>query len=96
MAPNAVRNRTLSLKTIWLAIMLVFIAELFAYTWCRVQNVRVGYEIAAETRTYEQQRTIRKNLAIELARLKAPNRIEALGRQLGLAPPATRQIVVME
>lgn len=96
MAPNAVRHQSPGMKTIWLAIMLVFIAELFAYTWCRVQSVRVGYEIAAATRTYEQQRTIRKNLAIELARLKAPNRIEALGRQLGLAPPATRQIVVME
>jgi hypothetical protein len=56
----------------------------------------MGYEITAATRAYEQQRTIRKNLAIELARLKAPKRIEALGRQLGLAPPATRQIVVME
>ena len=96
MATNAVRNRTSSMKTVWLCIMLVFIAELFAYTWCRVQSVRVGYEIAAENRTYEQQRTVRKNLAIELARLKAPNRIEALGRKLGLAPPATRQIVVME
>ena len=96
MAANTVRSRNQNLKTIWLAVMLVFIAELFAYTWCRVQSVRMGYEIAAETRTYEQQRTIRKNLDIELARLKAPNRIEALGRKLGLAPPATRQIVVME
>lgn len=96
MAANAVRNRDQSLKTIWLVVMVVFIAELFAYTWCRVQSVRLGYEIAAETRTYDQQRMIRKNLDIELARLKAPNRIEALGRQLGLAPPATRQIVVME
>ena len=96
MANRPTPHRAQSMKTIWLAIMLVFIAELFAYTWCRVQNVRVGYEIAAETRAYEQQRTIRKNLAIELARLKAPNRIEALGRQLGLAPPATRQIIVME
>ena len=96
MATNAVRTRTSSTKTVWLCIMLIFIVELFAYTWCRVQSVRMGYEIAAETRIYEQQRTIRKNLAIELARLKAPKRIEALGRQLGLAPPATRQIVVME
>ena len=84
------------MKTIWLAIMLVFIAELFAYTWSRVQCVRMGYEITAATRTYDQQRTIRKNLAIELARLKAPKRLEALGQQLGLAPPETRQIVVME
>ena len=96
MAANNNQRRTRGMKTIWLAIMLVFMVELFAYTWCRVQCVRMGYEIAAETKTYEQQRTIRKNLAIELARLKAPKRIEALGRQLGLAPPATRQIVVME
>jgi len=90
------QRRTQGLKTIWLTIMLVFMVELFAYTWCRVQCVRVGYDITGATRTYDQQRTIRKNLAIELARLKAPKRIEALGRQLGLAPPATRQIVVME
>ena len=31
-----------SLAVIWLAVMLVFIAELFAYTWCRVQSIRVG------------------------------------------------------
>lgn len=89
-------HRPQGMKTIWLTIMLVFMVELFAYTWCRVQCVRMGYDITAETRSYDQQRTIRKNLAIELARLKAPKRIEALGRQLGLAPPAPRQIVVME
>ena len=96
MATNANRSRADGMKTIWLAIMLIFIVELFAYTWCRVQCVRLGYEITSATRTYEQQRTTRKNLSIELARLKAPKRIEALGRQLGLAPPATRQIVMME
>ena len=96
MAANSNRGGIQRIKTIWLAIMLVFMVELFAYTWCRVQCVRMGYEITAATKAYEQQRTIRKNLAIELARLKAPKRIEALGRQLGLAPPATRQIVVME
>lgn len=96
MANSIKKNRPQGMNAIWLAIMLVFMVELFAYTWSRVQCVRMGYEITRETRAYEQQRTIRKNLAIELARLKAPKRIEDLGRQLGLAPPATRQIVVME
>ena len=73
MATNAAKTPAQGMKTIWLVIMLVFIVELFAYTWCRVQCVRLGYEIATETRTYEAQRTIRKNLAIELARLKAPS-----------------------
>ncbi len=85
-----------SLAVIWLAIMLVFIAELFAYTWCRVQSIRVGYAIAAENRRYQHQSMIRKKLTVELAHMKSPKRIEALGRQLGLVTPATRQIVIME
>ncbi|MBL0716268.1 MAG: hypothetical protein JJV98_21520 [Desulfosarcina sp.] len=81
---------------ICLVIMLVFIAELFAYTWCRVQSTRVGYAIATENRSYQHQNVIRKKLAVELAHMKSPKRIEALGRQLGLVAPSTRQIVVME
>lgn len=85
-----------NLTVIWLAIMLVFIAELFAYTWCRVQSIRVGYAIAAENRRYEQQSMIRKKLTVELAHMRSPKRIETLGRQLGLVTPSTQQIVVME
>ncbi len=85
-----------SLAVIWLAIMLVFIAELFAYTWCRVQSIRVGYAIAAENRRYQHQSMIRKKLTVELAHMRSPKRIEVLGRQLGLVNPSTRQIVVIE
>ena len=85
-----------SLAIIWLAIMLVFIAELFAYTWCRVQSIRVGYAIAAENQRYQHQSMIRKKLTVELAHMRSPKRIEVLGRQLGLVTPSTRQIVVME
>jgi hypothetical protein len=84
------------MAVVWLAIMLVFIAELFAYTWCRVQSIRVGYAIAAENRRYQHQNMIRKKLTVELAHMKSPKRIDALGRQLGLVTPSTRQIVVME
>ena len=80
----------------WLAIMLVFIAELFAYTWCRVQSIRMGYAIAAENRRYHQQSMIRKKLTVEIAHMKSPKRIDALGRKLGLVTPSTRQIVVLE
>ncbi len=85
-----------SLAVIWLAVMLVFIAELFAYTWCRVQSIRVGYAIAAENSRYQHQSMIRKKLTVELAHMKSPKRIEILGRQLGLAAPSPRQIMVME
>jgi hypothetical protein len=81
---------------VWLAIMLVFIAELFAYTWCRVQSIRVGYAIAAENRRHQQQSMIRKKLTVEIAHMKSPKRIDALGRKLGLVTPSTRQIVVLK
>ena len=84
------------LALVWLAIMLVFIAELFAYTWCRVQSIRMGYAIATENRRYHQQSMIRKKLTVEIAHMKSPKRIDALGRKLGLVTPSTRQIVVLE
>ncbi len=96
MSTTVARKSGGSLAIIWLAIMLVFIAELFAYTWCRVQSIRVGYAIAAENRRYQHQSMIRKKLTVELAHMKSPKRIEALGHQLGLVTPSTRQIVVME
>jgi hypothetical protein len=96
MSSARAKKTTSNLAVIWLAIMLVFIAELFAYTWCRVQSIRVGYAIAAENRRYQQQGAIRKKLTVELAHMKSPERIEALGRQLGLVTPAARQIVVMK
>ena len=96
MSATVTRKTGSRLAVIWLAIMLVFIAELFAYTWCRVQSIRVGYAIAAENRRYQHQSMIRKKLTVELAHMKSPKRIEALGRQLGLVTPSTRQIVVME
>lgn len=96
MSKSSARSTGGSLAVIWLAIMLVFIAELFAYTWCRVQSIRVGYAIAAENRQHQHQSMIRKKLTVELAHMKSPKRIDVLGRQLGLVTPSTRQIVVME
>ena len=96
MSGASAHRRGGNLAVIWLAIMLVFIAELFAYTWCRVQSIRVGYAIAVENQRYQHQSMIRKKLTVELAHMKSPKRIETLGRQLGLVTPSTQQIVVME
>jgi hypothetical protein len=96
MSAKTASGKTRGATVIWLAIMAVFMAELLAYTWCRVQSIRLGYEISAATRQFQHQGEIRKNLTIALAHLKSPERIEALGHRLGLAPAATRQIVVME
>ncbi len=80
---------------VWLALIGAFLLELFAYAWCRVESTRVGYAIETELRLRERQTAARKNLTIELAHLKSPDRIERLGRGLGLAAPRTDQIRVV-
>ena len=54
MATNATQTTAQGMKTIWLVIMLVFIVELFAYTWCRVQSVRIKYEITAQSNSRKE------------------------------------------
>jgi hypothetical protein len=80
---------------LWLAIMGIFLVELLAYTWCRMECVHIGYEITLETQRLQRLTDIRKNLTIELAHLKSPKRIEELAGKLDLAPPRADQIVTL-
>ena len=57
---------------IWIIFMAVFIAELFLYTWCRVNYIDVGYEISKETKKQHELTALQNNLKIELASLKSP------------------------
>ena len=76
--------------------MSAFIIELLFYTWCRVQNVRYGYEISSETQTRQQLVTYQNNLKIELARLKSPDRIAKIAKeQLGMMMPTTDRTILM-
>ncbi|MBT3311402.1 MAG: hypothetical protein HN737_01295 [Desulfobacterales bacterium] len=82
---------------IWIVFIAVFISELFFNTWCRVQYVRVGYEISQEAERRERITTLQKNLRIELARLKSPDRISKIAKEeLGLIIPDPDQIVIIK
>ena len=79
-----------------LSLLCVFIAELLVYTWVRVQCVRVGYEIATLNKEQQRLSELQANLKVELARLKAPQRITRIAQEkLGLTLPAPRQMMVM-
>jgi cell division protein FtsL len=81
---------------LWFLIMSLFILELFFYTWCRVQNVRFGYEISNEMSHQKKLVVYQNNLKIELARLKSPERITQIAKQqLGLIMPTAEKTILL-
>jgi cell division protein FtsL len=81
---------------LWFLIMSVFILEMFFYTWCRVQNVRFGYEISNEMNHQKKLIAYQNNLKIELARLKSPERITQIAKQqLGLIMPTAEKTILL-
>ncbi len=80
----------------WVLLLALFMGELFFYTWCRVQCVQVGIAVLAERRKAEELNTLRNSLKIELARLKAPERISYIARKkLGLDMPEPSKTIMV-
>jgi cell division protein FtsL len=80
---------------IGIALIVVFMAELLVYTWCRVQYVRTGYEITEATWENERLKGLHRKLKVEEARLRSPERIMRIAQKRGLVMPESRQIVVI-
>jgi len=93
-APSAgITSRTVG---IFLVLLFIFIFEFFLRTWCGVQCIRVGYEITEATERQEDLLDRRKNLEIELARLRSPNTLNRIAEpRFGLVTPKPDQIVVL-
>jgi cell division protein FtsL len=90
------KQRNPKVTVVFLCLMLVFIAELLFYTWCRVQSVRIKYEITAQTSRIRQLSAMQDNLKIEFARLKSPSRIAKIAKtQLGLITPTSKQTILI-
>jgi len=86
----------LNFTATWIFIMAFFIAELFFYTWCRIQCVNIGYEMSDQEKIYRSRAALRNNLEIELSRLKSPDRIEKIAKErLGLKMPGPKQVVII-
>jgi hypothetical protein len=78
---------------IWILMMLTFILELLAYTWCRVQWTRASYDLESAKRAWRQSSQTEQRLQTELASLRMPQRIEAeAAARLGLGRAAPEQI----
>jgi cell division protein FtsL len=84
------------LIALYLALAVIFFAELFFYTWCRVQSTGLRYSIADLKHEEQLLLVHRDNLKIELAYLKSPKRIAAIARdQLGLVMPGSNPTIIL-
>jgi cell division protein FtsL len=80
----------------WVMVLFLFIAELLFSAYCRVQCVQVGIAISSERNKQTELTALQNSLKIELARLKAPERISVIARKnLGLGMPDPEQIVLV-
>ena len=80
-----------------LVLMGIFICELLVYTWCRVQYTRIGYEISHAADKKVRLIAVQKELQVELARLKSPERLAGIAEaSMGLRMPSSRQMMVVE
>jgi cell division protein FtsL len=98
MAPKrkTAKNSGRAIPWHWILILVLFIGELFFYTWCRVQCVQVGIAISEQRSKQKELVTLQNSLKIELARLKSPEMImRAANHKLGLAMPAPKQTIVL-
>ena len=73
----------------------VFFSILFvaSYLWLRLEIIKLGYEISEANRVRYELTEENKRLKIELATLRAPERIEKIGRRLGLHHPTGEEVV---
>ena len=79
-----------------LLLMVVFIAELFFFVWCREQSRQIDSDIINQTQEAERLSALQDNLKIELARLKSPRRIAQIARErLGLITPTPEQTIII-
>ncbi len=84
------------ITAVWLFVFSLLFAEILFYSWCRVQNMKAGYEIDVETKKLQTLLKEQRNLKIEYAVLKAPDRIARIaGKKLGLIMPRPDQTVVV-
>ena len=78
------------------ALASMFLLGLFAYGWQHYQWIQYGYRIEEAQKKKEQMAETGRQLRLERALLRKPQRIDALARRdLGMVVPAPGQLVTL-
>lgn len=82
--------------SVWMAVLITCLLEVFLYTWCSVQCTRQRYELGRQEKRAADLAAEKKALRIEIARLKTPARIMGIAREkLGMVMPETNQVIII-
>jgi len=74
----------------------MFLFGLFAYGWQHYQWIQYGYRIEEAQKKKEQLSEISRQLRLERASLRDPQRIDSIARgELGMVVPAPGQLVTL-
>jgi cell division protein FtsL len=84
-----------SAMTLWVILIVVFMAELLVYSWCRVQYVHTGYEITEARQKGQVLKALQQKLTVEGAHLRSPERIRRIAEKRGLTMPDLGSVFVM-
>ena len=92
------QNNGNSKKTFtWICFLIILTAEGFVFTWSRVQCTATGYALTRLQDEYNRLMSLEKNLIIERAHLRSPERITAIATQrMGLKMPDQNQILTIK
>jgi cell division protein FtsL len=78
------------------ALAAMFLLALFAYAWQHYRWMQHGYQIEEVEKKREQLSEIGRQLRLERATLRNPQRIDAIARgELGMVVPAPGQLVTI-
>ena len=89
--PDARSHRDYVVVTVFGA---MFLLGLFVYAWQHYQWIQYGYRIEEAQKKKEQLTEVSRQLRLERASLRNPQRIDAIARRdLGMTVPAPGQLV---
>ncbi|MCC7381849.1 MAG: hypothetical protein IT384_08475 [Deltaproteobacteria bacterium] len=92
---SAVKTSANELGPLMLALLLIspVVAAALFYVWAHVATVRLGFALSESGEVHRTLLEENRALRIEVATLKAPERLKQLGMEYRLAPPVSSQII---
>lgn len=90
---DPVRKREMRMLTIALAILFALV---MVYAWQHFSAIEYGYRIEALKSKHDALVDANRQLRLEEARLRDPERIDAIAKQMGLQSPEVGQVVRLD